>query len=193
MFWNLVLPLRITFWTLIALVVVSTAIAPLLNWKRAKTFLITSALALVAFIPSCTGIMYLIDNAQFGYFEYNTFGDVKDFRVERLLPTTASQIKMYKRSNGYRAKYVISEVDLHAFLDNLWKQYGKNSPVQRSTLFGEGATVSSEELHRMFSELGWPPLTDAIEYHSPAEADGGGATYYFDASVGIVYQRTGYW
>ncbi len=193
MFWNLVLPLRITFWTLIALVVVSTAIAPVLNWKRAKTFLIALVLALVAFIPSCTGIMYLIDNAQFGYFEYNTFEDVKDFRVERLLPTTASQIKMYKRSNGYRAKYAISEADLHAFLDNLWKQYGRNSPVQRDTLLGEVTTVSSDKLHLVFSELGWSMLTEAVEYHSPSEADGGSATYYFDASVGIVYQQTGYW
>lgn len=192
MLWPLVLPLKITFWSLIAIVAIVTVFAPQLKWQRAKTFLVSSTLALVAFIPSCTGVMYLVDEARFGSFEYPSFDDVKDPRAERYLPTTATQIKMHKHASGYRAQYRIAETDFHAYLDSLWKQYGQYSSVKRGEMSGEALPVSQEQLELVFSGLDWKCPSGAIEFHSPSEADGGGAVYYFDASAGVVFQRTGY-
>ena len=193
MLWPLELSFKITFWSLVAIVVSATAIAPQFKWRRAKTVLISSTLAAIAFVPSCTGIMYLVDQTRFGYFEYMAFDEVKDFRVERYLPTAAKRIKIHKHANGYRAQYKISDGDFHSYLDGLWQQYGQYSAVKRGEMSGEGSPVSQEEFDLVFSDLDWKRPTGAIKYHSPSEADGGGATYYFDAGAGVAYQRTGYW
>lgn len=193
MLWPLELPLKITFWSLVAVVIGATAIARKLKWRRAKTFLISSTFAVITFVPSCTGIMYLVDKARFGHFEYMAFDDVKDFRAARYLPTAATRIKIYKHASGYRAQYKISDDDFHSYLDGLWKQYGLSSAVKRGEMSGEGSPVSQEEFDLVFSDLDWKRPTGAIKYYTPSEADGGGATYYFDAGAGIAYQRTGYW
>lgn len=46
---------------------------------------------------------------------------------------------------------------------------------------------------RAFADLKWPALKNPIEFHSPIENDGGGATYYFDATTDTAYHRAGYW
>lgn len=193
MFWPLVLPIKITFWSVVVIVAIATALAPQFKWNRLRAFFVSTILALVAFVPSCTGIMYLVDEVRFGYFEYPTFEDVQDFRAERYLPTAAKDIKMHKHANGYRVRYSISAADFHGYLDGLWKQYGQYSAVKRDEISGEGSSVSQEELARAFSGLDWKCPTSAVKYHSPSEADGGGAVYYYDASAGVVFQRTGYW
>jgi hypothetical protein len=193
MLWPLVLPFTITFWLLIAVVAMATAIAPLLKWKCVKVFFIATSLALIAFIPSCAGIMHLADKLRFGYFEFATFDDVKDFRAERYLPKAASKIKMYKQANGYQAQYRISSADFHAYLDSLWTEYGQYSAVKRGEMMDQGMAASHEEMDRVFADIGWKPLSGAVVYYSTRELDGGGATYYFDANAGVAYQRTGYW
>lgn len=45
----------------------------------------------------------------------------------------------------------------------------------------------------MFDGLSWECPANAIVYYNPTEADGGGATYYFDADAQLVFQRTGFW
>lgn len=193
MLYPVVLPFQITILVLAIAVVAITTLAPLLKWKRGKTFLITSLVALVAFIPSCTGIMFVVDEFRFGHFEYQTYKDIDDFRPQRYLPTAATSITMYKIDSGFRARYSISEPDFRAYVDGLWEKYGRFSAVKREQLSGEGSSVDADELQRRFRGLGWKPLANAIKYHSPRERDGGGATYYFDADAGMVYQRTDYW
>jgi hypothetical protein len=193
MFWPVVLPFEIAFWTLATVVAVITAMAPLLKWRLGKTFLISSSLAIAAFIPSCTAIMFVVDEIRFGTFEYATFEEVNDFRAERYLPTAATAILMQKHANGYLARYSISGSDFHAFLDNLWQEYGRHSTIERGKMLGEGLPAAREIQEAFFSELGWKPLEDATLYYSPSEADGGGATYFFDSNTGVAMQRTGYW
>ena len=92
MLWPIVLPLKITFWILVAAVLTLTAAAPSLKWNRGKTFRIAMLLAFAGFVPSCVGIMSILDSHRFGTFEYASFSDVKDFRIERYLPTQAKDI-----------------------------------------------------------------------------------------------------
>lgn len=148
---------------------------------------------MVTFIPSCTGIMYVLDGFRFGDFKYATFKDINDFRAQRYLPTAASDISMQKQANGYRARYSITAAEFHAYLDNLWHEYGEYSAVPRGKMMGEDTPASIEEQDAVFAELGWRPLENATVYHSPSEPDGGGATYYFDSNAGVAMQRTGYW
>mgnify|MGYP001551322559 CR=1 FL=1 len=195
MFWPIVLPFTLTFCSLVAIVAAIAMFAPKLKWKRGKAFLLSSVLALVAFIPSCSGIKFVVDAFRFGDFEFETFGDVNDLRAERYLPMTATQITMHKpnHGNGYRARYFISKSDFMAYLDDLWDEYGDFSAVERGGFSDEGSLATQDDLNRIFGDLEWEPLGNAIVYYSPRKANGRGATYYFDSETGIAFQRTAYW
>jgi hypothetical protein len=192
MLWPIVLPFKITFWCLAVLVGIATATAPVLKWKRGKTFLIISLIACVAFIPSCVGIMAVIDTQRFGVFEYDAFGDVNDFRVERYLPPAATAITIDKYPQGFRARYSVTETDLIAYLDDIWAQYGDMSVVKRGEMYAM-ETVDPEHHDLQYGDLGWPPLENATEYHSPTAANGAGFSVWFSPREGIAYQRAGYW
>lgn len=192
MLWPLVLPLKITFWCFAWLVATVTLLAPLFKWKRGTAFLASFVLAAVAFIPSCTAVMSVIDQRRFGAFHYTSFAEVNDLRVERYLPPQASDITLDKYAMGHRAKYSISEADLRAYVDGLWRRYGEYSAIPRDEL-DDGATVKYEEFRHWFAGLDWPPIELAIVCRSPVERDGGGATYYFDPEAGVAYHHAGYW
>ncbi len=149
-------------------------------------------LAFVAFIPSCTAIMSALDARRFGVFQYATYGDVQDFRIYRYLPDPARSITLEKTAMGHRAKYSITEAEMRGFIDRLWQEYGKGSAVPRENL-GEGEAIKPDEMERLFGDLGWPPLEQAIRFHSPVESDGGGAEYFLDTASGTAYHRAGYW
>lgn len=192
MLWPVVLPFKITICCLVVLVAIVTAAAPALNWQRGKTFLIATILACVAFVPLCTGIMRLVDTQRFGVFHYDVITDVNDFRIERYLPTNARDITLEKHAAGHRAKYSISESELMEYLDSLWSEYGEHSAISRDEL-GDGTPVGASQFDYKYGDLGWPPLENAVEYHSPVQGDGGGATYYFDRDAGTAYHLAGYW
>lgn len=169
-----------------------TVISPVFKWKRGKTFAFAMLLACVAFIPSCAGIMAILDSQRFGVFEYDTFAKVNDFRVERYLPPSATSITMEKKMNGFRARFSITESELLVYLDKLWNQNGDQSIRER----GESSQVlaADREYHELqYGDLGWPLLNDATEYHSPMAPSGAGFSVWFSASEGIAYERAGYW
>ncbi|WP_236621257.1 hypothetical protein [Rhodopirellula sallentina] len=193
MLWPIVLPFQLTGVAFLLVVVLLTATRTPRKWSRIKTLLISSIAAIVLFIPSCTGVMLVTDSIRFGHFHYDSFEAIPDFRSQRYLPTAASNIEMHKHANGYRARYDISAADFEAYLDGLWTQYGEHSAVERGGFMDEGQTVSPELFNHTFDGLNWTCPATAIVYYSPSEGDGGGATYYYDADAGLMFQRTGFW
>jgi hypothetical protein len=192
MLWPIVLPVQLTFLIMLAMIVISTLLAVALKWKRIPVFVGSVALAFVAFIPSCTGIMSVLDARRFGVFQYATYGDVQDFRIYRYLPISARSITLEKTAMGHRAKYSITEAEMRDYVDWLWRECGEGSAIARSDL-EEGESVKPDEIEHQFRELGWPPLTNAIRFHSPVQGDGGGAEYFLDVSSSTAYHRAGYW
>ena len=136
--------------------------------------------------------MAIVDAQRFGVFQYGVFSDVNDSRIERHLPTNARNITLEKRATGHRAKYSISESDLKEYLDGQWAQHGNRSSIPRAEL-REGAPVAREQFDLRYGDLGWLPLENAVEFHSPVASDGSGATYFFDARIGTAYHHAGYW
>lgn len=192
MLWTVLLPIKLTLCLFAVLVALVTLLAPVLKWKRGTTFLLTTILAGVAFIPSCAGIMKVDDAHRFGIFEFSAFADVRDSRIERYLPRKTRNIVVEKSSSGHCAKYTISESELLEFLDGLWNEPGQSSAIDRDD-FGEGASVTEEDFQREFGRLGWPPLSRAALYHSPVQSNWAGAIYFFDRNAGIAYHRAGCW
>jgi putative effector of murein hydrolase LrgA (UPF0299 family) len=68
MLWPLVLPFQITCVVLLVAVAALTAYASPKGWKRATSFVCYSAIGFLVFIPSCTGIMLVVDAIRFGDF-----------------------------------------------------------------------------------------------------------------------------
>ncbi|QDS98680.1 hypothetical protein [Adhaeretor mobilis] len=193
MFWPLILPFQITCCVLLVAVVMLTAFASPKAWSRIKTFCLYSALALLAFVPSCTGIMIAVDAFRFGDFSYASYNDISDFRSQRYLPEAATDIQMRRHGNGYFARYKLSSDEFNSYLDNLWQKFGEYSAVERGGFSDEGESVDPESFAMTFGDLGWDCPPEAIVYYSPSEGDGGGATYYVDSNSGLVFQRTGFW
>ena len=135
----------------------------------------------------------VVDAVRFGDFTYASYSDIPDFRSQRYLPESAIGITMRKHSNGHLARYKISAIEFESFLDELWQNYGEYSASGRGEFFDEGEVVDPESFGTTFGDLAWDCPSSAIVYHSPTERDGGGATYYFDAEEGVVFQRTGFW
>ena len=175
-----------------SIVMVATLIATFANRKPEMVFFISTAMAFVAFIPSCAGIMSYLDAKRFGVFQYVTYDEVKDFRVERYLPDSARSITVEKTAMGHRAKYSITKGELREYLDRLWKECGEGSAISRID-FNEGEVVKPDEMEYQFKDLGWLPFSKAIRFHSPVQGDGGGAEYFFDEVSGTAYHRAGYW
>lgn len=192
MLWPLELPVKITFAILLALVLLATIGAGRLKWAPRKTFVIASLIAFIGFIPSCTVVMKFVDARRFGVFEYSSYHEVKDFRIERFLPPTARDITLEKTFMGHRAKYTITETELRKYLDGLWETYGSQSSISRSNL-KDGEPGNREEIEMVFEGLNWPQINGSVQFHSPVESDGGGATYYFDPTSGVTYHRAAYW
>jgi hypothetical protein len=192
MLWPLVLPFQITSCILAVLIAAGTMITPVRKWGRPKTFGVLTITSFVLFIPSCIGVTSIVDAYRFGTFQYAAYTELQDFRVERFVPEKARNITVSKYATGHKAKYTISEQELSAYLDQLWEAHGKQSAIPRKDLKGQ-VVVAPQTIQADFSGLDWPLLENAVEYHSPVEADGGGATYYFSRESSIVYHRAGYW
>ncbi|SFJ01174.1 hypothetical protein [Planctomicrobium piriforme] len=199
MLWPLVLPVKITFSLLAVLVTLLTVFRPVRKWNRGKTFVVALLSAGLLLVPSCIGIMGIVDGLRFGTFQYASFSDVNDFRVERYLPTKASDITLNKSSMGHLAKYSISESDLKDYVDQLWKNWGEHSAISRDDLQKQRSeTPSALEAIRSnfelaFRRLRWPAPASLIELHSPVEPDGGGAVYFYDPMTQTGYHKAGYW
>ena len=192
MLWPIILPIQLTSLIMVFAIVTVTVIAAAKNWKPGVAFVLTSAVAIMAFVPSCNGIMSLLDARRFGVFQYASYDDVQDFRIERYLPPAAKAITLEKTAMGHRAKYSITETELREYIDQLWNKFGQLSAAPRGDS-SEREMASADEFDLWFRGLGWPVPKNAICFSSPTEADGGGATYYFDPDSGTAYHRAGYW
>ena len=136
--------------------------------------------------------MSYLDARRFGVFQYATYGEVQDFRVERYLPDSARSITVEKTAMGHRAKYSITEGELREYMDRLWNECGERSAIARKN-FNEGEVVKPDEMEYQFKDLGWRSFTKAIRFHSTVQGDGGGAEYFFDEVSSTAYHRAGYW
>lgn len=192
MLWPLILPFKITAAVFAVAIAILTLAAPRFQWRREPVFFYSFIVGIVAFAPSCAGIMSVIDSQRFGIFEYSTFADVKDFRVERYLPPAARDITLNKYGQGFRARFTISQAELDAELNAAWKEYGDRSATKRGGLRTQNPVSASSHEYN-FGELDWPYISDMKEHHGPRAANGAGFTLWYSPSMEIAYERADYW
>ena len=192
MLWPIVLPLKITVGLLVGIVAVATASAPLLKWKRTQTFLISTIIAVLAFVPTCVAVKSVVDSHRFGVSDVPEFADVDDARVERYLPPAARSITLDKSPMGYRARFTITQAELDQWLDGVWAQFSQDSIVRRRDE-NLKQKVGREFTGAIFEGLDWKIPDDLFEYEGPIAANGAGFTIWYDAQTETAFQRGGYW
>lgn len=196
MLWPLELPFKITCVLFAALILLAVAMVPNMKWKRGRVFRLSLAIAALLFIPSCSGIMAVLDSQRFGVFQHATFDDVNDPRVESWLPSAATDIRLQKRMGGFKAKYSITEADLKKFMGRIWQKYGQYSTMSRAqiqTQLDSGRLIDTPPPCVDDDPTDWPPLTNPAVYMSPQAANGAGFTIWYSIEDGVVYQEAAYW
>jgi len=192
MFWPAVLPIKITFWLLLAFLVLALIYAGRSQRTTWKVSLLAIAVSLFAFIPLCIGVSMVLDQYRFGLFHHATFLDVKDFRIERYLPVESQNIDVFKYGSGYVARFEIDRADLVSYVDGMWEKWGDRSAISRAEL-SEFSMVYSDRNSPQFAERGWSLDGQVDVFRSPVEGDGGGATYYHEVDTGVTLMTASYW
>lgn len=192
MLWHFVLPFKITLSVLAGLVAVVTVLAPAFKFKRVQAFAATLLFSVVAFIPSCAGVKWIVDKDRFGEFHFGSAAQVQDRHLRGWLPPTATDITVFAFEQGFQARFRISESDLAAFMDETWRKHGDYSAESRESLQAND-DVTPSDFEEWFGDRNWPPLADAKKHHSPVAADWAGFTIWHSAREGIAYESAGYW
>jgi len=174
-------------------VILATAVAPRFRKPRWKVLRGGICLTILLFVPSCSMIMRGLDHFRFGTFHYSTTAEVNDFRIERYLPVSATEITVVKSPSGFAAKFKIDKTSLEQWQDELWGKWEEFAVYPR---YQEEEVEIPESLMpflpRYYGELNWPPLEKPIKYEGPRAENGAGYTIWFSESEGIAYQGAGY-
>lgn len=192
MFWPIVLPFQITICIMTFFVLGISLFAYVRKRKFWKSFFISSAISCVVFIPSCALIATILDTQRFGIFEYASFDETNDFRIQRYLPPNARDITVHKFASGHRARYTIEEEELRAFLDTLWVFRGERSPdskeksattlQSRRMRFGGFSQILAGQIQVMLFD--WPAPLQPTEPVPPI---------FYCRSSQTAYHYAGYW
>ncbi len=105
----IMLPFEITS-VLFAIIVVGLC----LKFRRAKARLLIVFAAAILFIPSCIGIMSIVDHYRYGRFEYSTAADIPKNDTNRHVstPAGATDIVLYINGSCHRMKFSIAPGEL---------------------------------------------------------------------------------
>jgi hypothetical protein len=172
--------------------------------------LVISLVALLfMFIPSCTGIMYVVDQFRYGRFEYPTISAMPtDGHVE--LPSKSRNIILYKNDAGHTAKFEIATSSLIEWINEMRALRPDLNPVHQieaepeaspaglpeeffAQLENESSARQKELLNRGFPEANWGYDPKMLTYHVSRSPQGGGYTVWHVPESGVAYLTSGYW
>lgn len=190
----LVLPLQITV-AIFAVVWIGAALV----LKTPKRMASLTLAAMLLFIPSCAGIMAIVDAVRYGRFDYPSAADIpRDGYIE--LPESAVKIALYRHASGHRARFSIDTESLrtwiderrsqrpdlnHAHDDDEWTASTDQSP--------DGLRLKQEIFSRRFPDTGWLYDPKLVELHVSRSDRGGGYTVWHNPASGDTYLSAAYW
>ncbi len=194
MFWPLVLPLQLTALLMGILSVAFIWVSLRCKWPRGVLVLGLLIGVPILSLPSCLVIAGIVDQFRFGMFKYPDFPSIRDFRVERYMPPTATNIDVFKHfnGNGYRASFTISKPDLDSWHNSVWVSYGQLS-IDRRPKDDMLSSADISEFDRWFAEFGWTQPRDLVTYNGPRALNGAFYTIWYSPSEQKAFLTSGYW
>lgn len=193
MFWSAVLPFFVTVGVLFLTVVVATAVAPRMGWRRAPVFGWAIPLAMIAFVPSCTVVMKTTNAVRFGVGQYDDVGAIWDSPFKLWLPESATDIVLHKHRAGYDARFHIDRKSLDEWFDACWTNAKEPAAPRTEPTVDDDFDPAEIEL-RFGSLAGRAPQGATwVEYEGPRRSNWAGATTWFDEQSGVAYQDVAFW
>jgi len=191
LFYSLIFPFFLTVIMMFLFVTFATFYAPKYKWKRWVAFILSTLIALIAFIPGCTLTMTIADFFRYGEFNHDTYEDVNDWRVERYLPEDATNITLIKDGGGFYAKFSIEKNELDHWVKKFHeenREYGQLGNYEEVDL-----QFAIEDFEYRFDSIQWDAPSDISRYDSIVAGNGAGFSLYYSQSEGMAYERAGYW
>ena len=192
----LVLPFQITF----AILAILWCVGALLLRTPVRIIVLSLALMLL-FIPSCIGVMAIVDMKRYGRFDYAAAKQIPvDGYIE--LPSAATNITLYRNGAGHWAKFSIDTPTLRSWIDerrslrpDLNNSQDENEWEQKEsiTLRPDILELKQQIFANRFPNTGWIYDPSMIDMHVRRSDRGGGYTVWHVTSNGDSYIRAGYW
>ncbi len=191
----LVLPFQITFAVFAVLWCLGA-----LTLRTPKQIAWLSLAAILLFIPSCTGIMALVDWHRYGRFIYADSSQIpNDGYIE--LPANAKGITLYRNGGGHWCRFTIDTPSLRSWIDDRRKlrpELNQHQDDEWQEKLSETPQADMLELNQKifsnrFPDTGWVYDPTMVQVHVTRSARGGGYTLWHIQSTGDTYLSAGYW
>jgi hypothetical protein len=196
MFAPIVLPFQITVVAFAVLWCVGA-----LTLRTPKRIAWLSLAAMLLFIPSCVGVMAVVDLQRYGRFDYAHASEIPDDGYIEL-PVNATDITLYRNGAGHWAKFTIDTPSLRSWIDerrslrpDLNQQHAddewlaKTSDTQRPDMIELNHQIFGDR----FPDTGWTYDPSMLKVHVSRSDRGGGYTVWHIPSLGDSYISAGYW
>jgi hypothetical protein len=165
-------------------------LSQVLGLKKRISFTWSVLVAVILFIPSCIGVMEILDQLRYGTFSYNDPEEIRNRRIRHWIPPTAESITVHKTSRGHLARFKINKNALMEWLPQIRKE-SEVSQIQEATPMDKECSAS--QFGERFKEVGWKHPKDSVEYHVILRSNGAGFTIWYSEALGIAYLAAGYW
>ena len=196
MFAPLVVPFQITAGVFAVLWCVGAAL--LRTPKRIAWLTLAS---LILFIPSCVGVMAVVDAQRYGRFDYATATEIPDDGYIEL-PATAANIVLYHNGDGHWAKFTIDTPSLRSWIDerrslrpdlNNSHDAHEWTPNDVRAQRPDALQLNQQVFDNRFPDTGWTYDPLMLEINVSRSDRGGGYTLWHLPSTGDTYISAGYW
>lgn len=170
MLWPFVLPFKITFFSMLGIIALATAIAPIIRVRRTIAFACVLGACVLLFIPSCSVVMKKIDATRFGEFKYSTTAEIQDSHAAYYIPPKATEIQMEDR----------------------WQAWGDSS-VNRDEDWKSESDFGIKNLPIQFDSVKWSMPKPDVSYGGPIALDGAGFEIWYHRESKTAMLSGCYW
>lgn len=160
-----------------------------------------SLAALLLFIPSCTGIMAIVDLQRYGRFNYADASEIPhDGYIE--LPESAKDITLYRNGAGHWAKFKIDTTTLRAWIDDrralqpdLYQYHDDDEWLAkpRNTQAQDERNQEQQVFANRFPDSGWVYDPMMVRVRVTRSKRGSGYTLWHLSATGDTYLNASYW
>lgn len=189
MFAPAILPIQITFFVLLAAVVLMSF---LLRRFTKHPIAISVLTCVVGGLPVLLAVGAVVDSIRYGKFEYIDASKLNDGYVE--LPSDSTEIVLHKYASGHELKFKTNLESLEKWMSD-WvadvSQYASNvTPFEKDD---SQSNYGESEFTNRFGQHGWSYPSDAVVYRGWRSGRGGGFDVWFSATEKTAYISAGYW
>ena len=187
LFAPIVLPVQITFFVMIALVIG----LPIVFRRFTKRPVLASiGSCAVLGLPLLFLVGAIVDSIRYGEFHHTHASKLNDGYVQ--LPTDASDITLHKYASGHELKFKTTRASLESWMEALTekrREYSDATPFELE----EPSEFDVQEFDNLFGDHAWRFPDDATVYRGWRSGRGAGFDVWYSDTKLTAFIHAGYW